>query len=335
VKLFGYPLWTALLVGVGLAQIGEFSFLLVQAARSAGHVGADVYNATLATSLLTILANAALVRFVPRWLGRVATDRSLGQADGPRDEERARAVLCGFGRIGSAVGEALETFGVRYVAVETDPDVVRALRARRVPCLYGDAAHPHLLEAAGVARAVLVVMTLPDAGHARLAVARIRAINPRVPVLARAHRRDVGDSLRAAGATVVVEPELEAAATFIRHALDHLALPDERRAVYLERFREAMNTGNPPHPGVEPGLPDVREVRLPAGALADVTLRDAQVRERFGVTIVAITRLDGSGVVNPPADAILRAGDRLRVFGLPAQIDALVAASGAAEDDPR
>ena len=62
-------------------------------------------------------------------------------------------VLCGFGRIGSAVGEALETFGVRYVAVETDPDVVRALRARGVPCLYGDAAHPHLLEAAEVARA--------------------------------------------------------------------------------------------------------------------------------------------------------------------------------------
>ena len=86
VKLFGYPLRTALLVGIGLTQIGEFSFILVQAARDAGLVGADVYNATLATSLLTILANAALVRFVPRWLGRVATDRSLGRADGPRGQ---------------------------------------------------------------------------------------------------------------------------------------------------------------------------------------------------------------------------------------------------------
>ena len=86
IRLFGYPLWTALLVGIGLTQIGEFSFILVQAARDTGLVGADVYNATLATSLLTILANAALVRFVPRWLGRVATDRSLGRADGPRNE---------------------------------------------------------------------------------------------------------------------------------------------------------------------------------------------------------------------------------------------------------
>jgi CPA2 family monovalent cation:H+ antiporter-2 len=70
VRLFRYPLVTALLVGVGLTQIGEFSFILVQVARGAGHVGDDVYNATLAASLLTILINATLVRLAPRWLAR-------------------------------------------------------------------------------------------------------------------------------------------------------------------------------------------------------------------------------------------------------------------------
>ena len=70
VRLFGYPLTTAARVGVGLTQIGEFSFILVQVARTAGLVGDDVYNATLAASLLTILINitAALVRWVPAWL---------------------------------------------------------------------------------------------------------------------------------------------------------------------------------------------------------------------------------------------------------------------------
>ena len=287
VTLFGYPLWTALLVGVGLTQIGEFSFILVQAARDAGLVGADVYNATLATALVTILANAALVRFAPRWLSRAAPDRALGQIDGPRDGGDAHVVLCGFGRIGSAVGEALETFGVRYVAVETDPDVVRALRARGVPCLYGDAAHPHLLEAAGVADAALVVMTVPDADHARLAVARIRAINPRVPILARAHRRDIGDSLRAAGATVVVEPELEAAATFIRHALHHLALPDERLTVYLERFREAMSAGQPAAPGVR--------ARPPGGARGAAPRRAPRWRHAAGRSHPGALRRDRRG----------------------------------------
>jgi len=69
VRLFAYPLRTAVLVGVGLTQIGEFSFILVQVARAAGLIGDDIYNATLAASLLTILVNAALVRAAPRWLG--------------------------------------------------------------------------------------------------------------------------------------------------------------------------------------------------------------------------------------------------------------------------
>jgi Trk K+ transport system NAD-binding subunit len=147
-------------------------------------------------------------------------------------------------------------------------------------------------------------------------------------VLARAHRPEVGESLRTAGATTVVEPEAEAAAAFIRHAFHHLALPEERLAAYLERFREAMSAASPMPLASEPDLPEVREVRLSPGELAGVTLREAQVRERFGVTVVAITRLDGSVVANPPADTILRAGDRLRVFGLTAQIAALVDAAG-------
>ena len=69
VRLFGYSFWTALAVAIGLTQIGELSFLLVEVSRGAGLVGADVYNATLAASLLTILLNALLMRYVPAWIG--------------------------------------------------------------------------------------------------------------------------------------------------------------------------------------------------------------------------------------------------------------------------
>jgi CPA2 family monovalent cation:H+ antiporter-2 len=68
VKLFGYSLRTATLVGTGLTQIGEFSFILVQVARSSGLVGDEFYHATLAISLVSILINASLVRSVPRWM---------------------------------------------------------------------------------------------------------------------------------------------------------------------------------------------------------------------------------------------------------------------------
>jgi hypothetical protein len=121
VRLFGETPWTALLTGVGLAQIGEFSFVLVQAARREGYIGQDIYQATLATSLITILLNATLVQLVSRHIG------SFRAARGPRNTApRSRTleghvILCGYGRVGSAVAEALETFGVPYVTIETDP----------------------------------------------------------------------------------------------------------------------------------------------------------------------------------------------------------------------
>ena len=325
VWLFRQSLWTALLVGVGLTQIGEFSFILVQVARGAGHVGADIYNATLAAALITILINAALVRTAPALIARLRGVAAAGAASGTEPGEAQHVVLCGFGRVGSAVGEALETFGTRFVVIERDPDIVRGLRSRGVPCLFGDAAQPRLLEEAHVGRAALVVVALPEMDRARLVLRGVRAVSPQVPVLARAHTASARDALVEAGATEVIEPELEAAATMIRHALRSLVKPQARVLDYLSRFRGAMNPGRAEAGGASgpaEALPEVHEVRLGLGAMADRSLGEARVRERFGVTVVSVERLDGATVVNPSAETRLRAGDRLRVFGLPDQVDA-------------
>ena len=148
VWMFRRDLGTAALVGLGLTQIGEFSFVLVQVARNAGHVGADVYNATLATSLITILLNAFLVRVVPTWLGSWWTDRPMATPAAPSDAPAQHVVLCGFGRVGSAIGEALQTFAIPFVVIERDPDIVKSLHARGVPALFGDAAGRATLEVA-------------------------------------------------------------------------------------------------------------------------------------------------------------------------------------------
>jgi len=325
VWLFRQSLWTALLVGVGLTQIGEFSFILVQVARGAGHVGADIYNATLAAALITILINAGLVRTAPALIARLRGVAAAGAASGTEPGEAQHVVLCGFGRVGSAVGEALETFGTRFVVIERDPDIVRGLRSRGVPCLFGDAAQPRLLEEARVGRAALVVVALPEMDRARLVLRGVRAVSPQVPVLARAHTASARDALVEAGATEVIEPELEAAATMIRHALRSLVKPQARVLDYLSRFRGAMNPGRAEAGGASgpaEALPEVHEVRLGLGAMADRSLGEARVRERFGVTVVSVERLDGATVVNPSAETRLRAGDRLRVFGLPDQVDA-------------
>ncbi len=326
---FGYALPTAALVGVGLAQIGEFSFVLVQVARSEQQIGAEVYNAVLAASLLSILANAVLMRAVTALVRQRPSRVPHPVGGGPLgwDDLHGHVVLCGFGRVGSAVSEALETFHLTYVVIEIDPEVTRALRVRGIPCLLGDAARPRLLEAAGAARASLVVVAVPEDARAVLAVRRVRALNASVPILARAHHRETGDALRHAGASEVILPELEAGLTLVRHALGTLRLPKESLVAYIECLRDAIG-GEPERArAARQGLPRVREIVLDPDSFMDQPLREARLTERFGVMVVRIERADGDVVLSPDAETVLRAGDRLRIFGLPEQIEALVAES--------
>ncbi|PYM89828.1 MAG: hypothetical protein DME04_24990 [Candidatus Rokuibacteriota bacterium] len=332
--LFRQSLFTAVRVGLGLAQIGEFSFILVGVARQSGHVGQDLYGATLAASLVTVLINAALVRLVARWLGppRHEPTATLGLPSGNLE---GHVVVGGFGRVGSAIGEALETFSIPYVAIETDPDIVKSLRARNVPAVFGDAAQRIILAAAHADRAALVILAVPESERSRLAVSRIRAFNPTVPILARVNDLAWRGRLIEAGAAEVIQPEQEAASTLIRHALERLSLPRERVLAYLNSFRGAMESAAPearaPAPvapaRVAVGLPRLRVVTLRGGDLIGCSLGEARIRERFGVNVITVERATGEVVADPSADTVLREGDRIRLFGLPRQIEALLAGS--------
>jgi CPA2 family monovalent cation:H+ antiporter-2 len=281
-----------------------------------------VYNAVLAASLLTILGNAFLVRTVPGWIKKiqVGRDHEPALADPEAKGLAGHVVVCGFGRVGSQVAEALETFHVPYVAIDVDPDVVKNVRRRGAYCLFGDASSDHILMAASVDRAAMVIVAVPEIEGAYLAVRRIRGRNPGVPILARAHTVSDGERLIKAGATEIIQPEFEAAATLIRHALRRLQLPRDRVLAYLDRFRVTMEDAPP---GAAPGeaLPEIADVVLGDSSLTDQSLRDARIRERFAVTVVALTRASGDFVLHPAPETILRSGDRVRVFGLPAQIE--------------
>jgi CPA2 family monovalent cation:H+ antiporter-2 len=246
VLLFGYTLRTAVTVAVGLTQIGEFSFVLVQVARKAGIVGSDVYNATMAVSLITILLNAALFRYVPAALTRIRLATQMAALHQKADETEGmlgHVVICGFGRVGSEIGSALESFGVRYLVVEINPDVLEIVQSRGIPAIFGDCAHSHILERAGIRRSSLLIVTVPDQDRARLAIVSARKINREMPIMARVHRREDYQFLMDVGATEVVQPELEASATFIRHACGHfLGLPDMQIREYLRSFRSTADS---------------------------------------------------------------------------------------------
>ena len=327
VWLFGEPLSIAAFVGVGMAQIGEFSFVLVQVARDAGHVDHDLYSAILAASLLTILINAGLMRVGPDWIGRLRLGGGgLRRRTATRAAEggppTGHVVLCGFGRVGSAIGEAFDSFEQTYVVIEPDAGIIRGLRERGVPCVFGDATRRGVLERAGAAGAALVVVAMPEIDRANMVVRNVRTLNRDAPVLVRSHDPAALDTLLRAGATEIIQPEVEAAATLIRHALRRLSLPQERVLAYLNRFHRAMVLSADAEVTTRDRLPQLADIALGPGVLADQSLREARIRERLGVTVVAVTHKEGGTVVNPSAETILRPGDRVRVFGLPEQIAA-------------
>ena len=253
VRMFGYAGRTALLVGLSLAQIGEFSFVLAQVGRSGGVIDDYLYNLTLAGALVTILATPLLLRLEPLLLGAVTRAPFLGRAfiglaPVPEGEELGLAqhtVICGFGRVGAEVAAALDRRGFGYVVIESTPTVAASLRAQGIHVLFGDAANPLILQRAGIERARVLAVTVPDLPTADRVVREARALNRSLDIVARSPSGEGPRRLRQAGADEVVRPELEAGLEFVRRTLRRYgvsstevqAITGRRRLEYYDESR--------------------------------------------------------------------------------------------------
>ncbi|CAA9578958.1 MAG: Inner membrane protein, KefB/KefC family [uncultured Thermomicrobiales bacterium] len=218
---------TAALGALLLAQMGEFSFVLAGVGLADGVIDGEQYGLVLAVAVGSILLAPLLLAAAPRLVdlaerlpGVAAQER--GQA-GPAAADGAplvgHVVLCGYGRVGAELGEALERRGVPYAVIEINPAVVRELRARGVPAFYGDAAAEALLTAVAVERAETLAIATPDLVTAHAAVRLARRLNPGIHVIARATAGGEVGPLAEAGADEVVQPEFEAGLEFARQVL--------------------------------------------------------------------------------------------------------------------
>lgn len=334
VRAAGYPLRVAVLCGLGLGQIGEFSYLLAASAVDAGLMDRALYQSVLGASLITVLINALLFRTHPRWLETWLARHEEPTPGIPIEAGTGRpleshVVLCGFGRVGQEVAQALEAFGIPYAVVDLDPESLQTARSRGAVAVFGDVGSSRALRRAGVDRARLVVVAVPDPGAAFRGVQRVRQLNPEVPVLARAHHAAHRALLLEAGATEVVQPEVEAALTIIRHTLDWVGVSHQAGRAYLKAARghwpEAMRSEGP-----AAGL-ESREVVVRSGRLIGRSLRQVRLTERTGAVVAAVTHPDGRQVVDPRPEQVLQRGDRLLAIGEPEQLDALERACGSEE----
>ena len=317
-RLFRYPMPMAALVSLHLAQTGEFTFVLAQVARSAGLLPDGVYQGILAASLVSILVTAGVSSLGHRWIEEPpALEVSDLDKIGPAP---ARVLICGFGRVGGTIGEALDTFGIPYTVVDLDFNAIQALRTRGIPCVYGDVAGEPVLRTAGAATARLAVVAIPDFERTRLAVRRLRQINPDMAILARSTHALQRTALMEAGATEVIQPEFEAAQTLLRHGLERLDVPHEQIKAYMLGQDHVLAYAELPEEAAPLELLQTRTLTIGPGFCANVSLEDAGVREHTGVSVLALRQHDGPEVLNPPPETVMRPGDQVTVIGMPDQI---------------
>ncbi len=235
----------ALLIGASLAQIGEFSFLIVQAARADGVIDDDLYNIVLAAAVGSLILNQLLLASVPRGERILASSGPLWRAlqrgsDAPSPPDRVadHVIVVGFGRVGELVGHALDSAGQNFVVIETNLDRARRLGTAGRLVVWGDAANDKVLEQASLKLARLVVLALPDHATTVLAVTNVRRLAPGVPIIVRAHGSDELRLIRQFDVQEVVVPEFEGGLELVHQSLRFLGFNDDDAEGYRLAIRD-------------------------------------------------------------------------------------------------
>jgi CPA2 family monovalent cation:H+ antiporter-2 len=215
VRVFGRPDAPALTVAASLAQIGEFSFILIGLGVELDLVPSLARDLVLAGAILSIVLNPLVFTLLVR---RQAPKEAPRPAPVSPPKPDGHDVLVGYGRVGSWIGAMLAADGARRIVIETSEDNLARARRDGAEAVLGNAADPEILGAADLAAARRLFVTVPEAFEAGQVVQQARAANPFLEILARAHSDPAAEHLQRLGATLVVLGEREIAERMIEHA---------------------------------------------------------------------------------------------------------------------
>jgi CPA2 family monovalent cation:H+ antiporter-2 len=241
----GYSVRTALVVAIGLAQIGEFSFILSQVARGHGLMPEDGHNVLVATAMISIALNPLLFRSIDRVEAALQARPGLWRRLNARADRKMRsinadsasriaaeldgsgAVIVGYGPVGRVVDALLRDGGVQTTIIETNMDTVQTLTRSGRRAIFGDATRPEILEQAGVKRAKHLVVTLPHSSNRVPLALAARELNPTIDITVRARYLGEREALEQAGVTDVVFEEGEAGVALARRIMKRRGVSDE------------------------------------------------------------------------------------------------------------
>src|SRR6266850_5210288 len=353
--LMGYSGRVALLAGLAVSQIGEFSFVLAREGRGTGLLSEGLYQTFLAVAVLTMLVTPFLLQGGPALLDGlerlVPLDRllpglrpgAIAVADQPLTDH---VIVAGYGLNGRNLTAALRSIRAPYLIVELNAQTVQQARARGEPAFYGDATREEILRALGAERARMLVVAISDPAATRRMVRVGRTLNARIHIIARTRYVTEIPELSRLGADVVIPEEFETSIEIFARVLAHYNVPrsdierlvDQIRSSHYEALRGGDGAGRITL-GAVAGIPQMAVERLrlaPDSPLVGKTLAATGLRTQTGALVLAVGR-GTDEIATPGPHFRLAADDVLVVVGQPPQLRAaarLVAGEGAAPAPP-
>lgn len=337
--ILGFPLRTAILVGLALSQVGEFSFILSRTGVHYGLLVGDVYRLFLAVSVLTMAATPLVMRVgsrladyllgwpLPESLRRGWYPMPSGQGRDARDRPTDHLIIIGFGVNGRNVARSARRAGIPYRIIEINPDTVKSERARGEPIDYGDASQEAVLKHAGIEAARVVVVAISDPIATRRITSLARRLNAKVHIIARTRFVQEMEPLVELGANEVIPEEFETSIEIFTRVLMKYLIPREDIERYIAEVRadgyEMLRSFSMKSASEwRLHLPDVEisTFRLDeTSPIVGKSLAEIGLRKEWGVTVLALRR--GTHLVsNPSGETKLCANDLLVILGSPERI---------------
>jgi CPA2 family monovalent cation:H+ antiporter-2 len=321
-----FPARVAWLAGVGLAQFGEFGFVLAQLGRTSNLITESSVKSLLAAGISSMFLTPLLVRVAPhitagekllRPLERLLGARGVDECAPEHQQLADHVVLVGFGVAGRLVARALAACELPYIVLELNAETVRNSRASGEPVYYGDATSVEALEHAGISRARALVLLMNDPQATVRVIEATRRVSPDLPVLVRSHFLAERESLIQLGATDVIAEEVEAGMEVLALVLRRLAVPRNVIQEQIEQARAStqMSVRRPTLPRRTLGVAEeLADLKIESVLLRDEsyavgrTPAELALQSRTRALIVALKR-DGKLLDHLDPVQKLRAGD--------------------------
>jgi Kef-type K+ transport system, predicted NAD-binding component len=343
--LFRYGNVIPIAVGLGLFQIGEFSFVLARIGLATDSISTDLYNLVLTTAVLTMVLTplvsnqtARLYALKKKWFQK----ETLETINFSAQKLEKHVVIVGGGRVGFQIATSLHRMNIPFVIIELDQRRIEQAKTAGYAVIYGDASHEIVFNAASVSTALLLAVTIPGMVESQTIVSHVRKFNSTLPIVARLSDPDFLDIFNELAVTDLVYPELEVSLEMTRQVLLSLHLPVTEIHRHTETLRHEYYSSRTSQDASYQTLAHFRGAEQqfdlewmtipPNSCLLDKTIGESEIRKKTGASVVGVLR-DSHLEPNPGPQYCFRERDQVALIGSSAAREAFRACILPTEQD--